>query len=132
MNPDEEAFVDAFVVRAKRDRFKGLLAHPKRRAKFLDALNHSRDFDLAYAELVPSDRRHDRAVVEMLLRRGARDVCHVIADSTELDGQDLPLGDAVETATACSYAAIVLCVPGRLAFYKGEDPGEWYLFERDR
>ena len=130
MNSHEEAFVTAFIAKQKQDRYKELLSNPKRRSKLLDKMNHGLDFNLSLAEVIPSAGREAQHVVRLLRERGALAVCHVIADDTTLDRQDLSLIDAIERATASHFAAVVSCVPGKLAFYKEEDPGEWYVLER--
>ena len=43
----ESAFVQAFVLRERRERYRALLSNPKKRSVFLDRLNHRfiRDID---------------------------------------------------------------------------------------
>ncbi len=62
----EEALVDAFIVPAKRERYKSLLANRQRRAKFLDVLNHCNDLNPRYAAEIQS-----QADVVALLRSRA-------------------------------------------------------------
>lgn len=49
----EAAFIDAFIVPAKRDRYKLLLGNPLKRRKIPDLLNHNLDFIGAFAERAP-------------------------------------------------------------------------------
>jgi hypothetical protein len=130
MNAHEDAFVSAFIVKEKQGRYRELLANPKRRAKALDDLNHGRDLDPSYAQPIGPDQRRAPAVARLLRQRGAPDQCYVLADDEDLDGQELALEEAVERAAAGAFMAVVCCVPGRLAFYRQEAPGEWYVLDR--
>ncbi len=51
----ETAFIDTFIVRAKWDRYKSLMANRARRPKILDLLNHNLDCDAAYAQAVEGE-----------------------------------------------------------------------------
>jgi hypothetical protein len=130
MNPNEEAFVNAFIVREKRSRYLQFLASSKRRREILDRLNHTLDYDPALATRLPSEHQSADAVERLLKQKGAGATCHLIADSHNVDGQDLPLKEALTQAVTHDFGLIVCCVPGRLAFYKAEDIGHWYIFER--
>ncbi len=43
-----------------------------------------------------------------------------MSDSPLLDGRDLPLEDAIDECERHSFASIVCCLPGALAFYFDE------------
>jgi hypothetical protein len=116
IHPAEEATIRAFIVPAKRDRYVELLANEKRRANFLDCLNHYRDIDERYASEVPSSAD----AVSLLRDRGAPDVCRVISDCRETDGREMPLADAVEQAEFVGWGTIFCCIPGRLAYFLDE------------
>ncbi len=126
MRSREEALVDAFLVPAKRERYKALLANKKRRGKFLDGLNHLADLDPRYTTEVPSGTD----VVDLLRRRGAPELCHAISDIAGIDGKELPLREAVDEIEAHGWGTLVGCLPGRLAFYFGEDGERRVLLER--
>ncbi len=52
----EQAFVRAYIVAEKRDRYLAFLKGRKHRRKILDRLNHSLDYDERYA--TPLDARY--------------------------------------------------------------------------
>jgi hypothetical protein len=128
----EEAFVNAFILREKRPRYRQFLASGKRRPEVLDRLNHGPDIDWTTAAVVPPDQRSAAAVETLLRQRGAGATCHVIADGLELDGRQAPLGQALAVAVDHQWAVVLSCVPGHLAFYKEEAPGNWWLLEREK
>lgn len=136
LNEHEEAFCRAFIRREKRRRCLEFLADPRRRREVLDRLNHGADVELSRATLIPPGQRSAEPVEALLRKKGAPSACHVIAEGLEIEGQDLdgqeaPLREAL-AAAEMHYSAVVLsCIPGRLALYKEEAPGDWYLLERD-
>lgn len=122
----EEALVDAFIVPAKRERYKGLLAHRKRRAKLLDGLIHCSAFDARYA----SETSSGTDVVALLRSRGAPESCHVVSDVAELDGKKMPLQEAIGETEAHMRGTLIGCVPGLLAYYYGEAGEQRLLLQR--
>ena len=53
MNEHEVAFVTAFIIPERRERYLSLLGNPKRRSKLLNRLNHAQDIDFSLARPVP-------------------------------------------------------------------------------
>jgi hypothetical protein len=122
----EEALVDAFIVSAKRERYKAMMANGKRRRSFLDVLNHCADIDPRYATAIASNAD----VVALLSSRGAPKTCHVISEVSELDGKEMTLRDAVDAAEAHMFGTLVGCIPGRLAYFYDESGSRRLLLER--
>ena len=131
LDNQETAFVKAFIVKDKQERYLQLLASPKRRREIVDRFNHNLDFEPKYAVLVPKELRTADKLAHLLRTRGAGETCHIIADSLESDGQDLPLRAALAEVIAHDFGSVLCCFPGRLAFHKAEVVEQaWYLFER--
>ena len=127
----EAAFVKAFIVKDKQERYLQILGSPKRRREMLDRFNHNLDFDPKYAALVPKELRVADKLAHLLQARGAGETCHVIADSLDADGLDLPLREALTEVIAHDFGSVLCCLPGRLAFHKAEAIEQaWYIFER--
>ena len=116
LHPTEEATLRTFVVAAKRDRLLTLFGSSKRRKQALDTLNHFDDWDARFAQ--PVDSSAD--VLALLRKAGAPSACHVMSDSPELDGRGMSLDEAVSACESCSFASILCCVPGALAFFFDE------------
>jgi hypothetical protein len=128
----EEATIRAFVVRERQERFIYLLADSKRRRKFLKELGHFRWFDARFASAVPWKvdptlslwGRHTQGIesIRRLLKaKGAGQFCWAISHKREVDGQELELGAALEDLAGQSMGLILSCVPGRLAYFEGEE-----------
>ena len=116
LHPAEEATLRTFVVAAKRDRLLTLFGSPKRRKRACDVLNHFDGWDERFAQPVESSAD----VLALLRKAGAPSECHVISDSAELDGRDLPLDEAISACEGCSFASVLCCVPGEVAFFFDE------------
>lgn len=130
MNP-EEAFVSAFIAKDRRDRYLGFL-NPKRRNKLLDLLPHGTVGHLAIEfkkAIVPKDQTLE-GILSILTARGAPASCHVISSDKEIDGRDMPLRDALVATVGQGMGTIICCVPGRLAYFEGEDMGARFLLEK--
>lgn len=129
IHEDEAAFVRAFIVRERCERWLTLLAHPKGRRKILDRLNHHhrRELDLRHAREGPSGYQ---GILTTLVELGAGSMAHVMADSSDFDGRDLPLREALEAFVMHPFAVVVSCVPGRLAVFHEEWARSFTLLRR--
>ena len=64
----------------------------------------------------------------VLRARGAGDTAHVIGGRREIDGQDLPLEQAIDSALADPSGVVLSRIPGRLALYMQEfPPGDTFI-----
>lgn len=125
----EEATVRAFVLPERRQRWVTLLASPAGRRKVTERLAHSPDHDLRYAAQLTAEEQKARSILATLRERGAPAVCHVISEG-DLDGQDLALSDALDRVVGAGTGTLLICVPGELAYYEGEEQGDRYILHR--
>lgn len=126
LHPHEEAIVRTFFTRAKRDRYLTLLANPKRRLKALDDLNHFYHFDARFITDLPPTTD----VCSLLRSKGAPETCYVLSDIATLDGREMALADAISTAELEGWGTLIGCIPGRLAYYYGEEGEQRLLLEK--
>jgi hypothetical protein len=121
----ETAFVEAFIVPQKRERYKTLLANPKKRQDILERLNHVLDFIPALAQEVSPLRFRNPGVAALLTQQGANATqnVYIFSDVPELDGITLPLPEALDLVHEQMFGSIICCVVGLLAYYKPEDFG---------
>ena len=120
-------------LQAGRARWRELLAKGTEtaRTKALSILYHGPVVDERFATLVPAARADVVFpwILAELRRRGAPDLCYVISNDDELDGRSMPLEAALAGVYCGDMGAIISCIPGKLAYYEGEDPGERYILE---
>jgi hypothetical protein len=122
----EQAFVSVFVVPEKRARYMEFLGKPKRRSHITNRFCHFFDFVSGLAKRV--DRGTGAELAPVLRFRGAGDTAHVIGGRREIDGRDLPLEEAIDSALADPRGVVVSCIPGRLALYMQEfPPGDTFI-----
>ncbi len=121
----------AFALPSKRERLVTVFGNPRRRKQALDDLNHADLWDPRYARPIDG---WAASALEALRAAGAPATCHVISDSEDMDGREMVLEEAVEACEAFSFASIVCCIPGVLAFFWDEEstPRDRVLLYRPR
>ena len=124
--PHEEQF-HKFVIPEKQERYAQHLRSRKHRKKLLDRLNHNADFNPKFLLRLANDDQDELAIFALLQRRGAPDECYVISTNENIDGHRMPLVQALSKTVAMGYGTVISCIPGKLGYYEGEDPGERYL-----
>ena len=128
----EQAMVRAFVVRGRQERFSLFLSSPKNREKLTKELAHFRWFDGKFATAVPWKvdprlklwDRHLQGiqnVLRLLRSKGAAQTCWVISEDFQMDAQELQLEAALENVIGRGMGTILSCIPGKLAYFEGED-----------
>jgi hypothetical protein len=118
-----------------RARVKTLLSSKREgrkspRSKFLNSLYHTPPFDDRYVTVLPHEKTWPDAVRAELLARGAPKQCYVISAGSPHDGTTIPLEEAINELVG---GTILLCIPGRLAYYEGEESvggGYQWIVER--
>jgi hypothetical protein len=120
----------AFVSAERLERVLTLLSTQRGRVKLRGSLAHCDCLDGRYVVPIPADR-HDAGSIGALLRSlGAGESCRLLAETDAMDGRTMPLDDALQTLVGHGAAAVVICIPGRLAYFEGEEPGDRYVLER--
>lgn len=123
----EEAFVKAFILLDKRERYLQMLGSPRKRGKILNSLYHTLDCVPALTTAIPSREHSEVRVIALLRAKGAGAACYLISPELDLDQQEMPLQEAVARMIVQDRTAIACCLPGRLAYYKAELSG--YVLE---
>jgi hypothetical protein len=130
VNAHERGF-PTFLAEPGKGRMMRLLEMgEKRRRKIRSLLHHAVRLDPRYrTHLTGSD--DFASTVERLLRdRGAPADCYLIAADSDLDGRDMPLGEALWAISGNGNGAFISCIPGRLGYYRYEDIKSGYLLHR--
>ena len=125
----EESFVRAFILPEKRARYLEMLKTPKRRQDILARLNHCLDYDASLATELSSAESNPENLERLLRSKGAGNMCHLIGDQLELDGQEITLAEGLEAVKSHDFGAVALCAPG-LAYYKSEAPSNGVILEK--
>ncbi len=121
----EAAFIQAFVRRDLRNRYRTLLSNPKKRGKITNRFCHEFDFVRHLAEQIERVPNCSNLLKEC----GAGPSAVLIGGTNEIDGREFTLEAAVERAMGYGGGVIVSCIPGRLALLIQEfPPGDLFLF----
>jgi hypothetical protein len=114
--------IRAFFPPEKRERFLQLLGKSNRRPDALKILHHSIIFDPKWS--TPVDSTSD--IVDLLKAKGAGSKGYLMG--TSRDQRILPLDEAF--ACVEQEAGILVCIPGQLAYYCGENGARRMILER--
>ena len=130
MSPHEQAFVDAFVEPARRERAMFCLANPKKREGFTNKFDHHGTDVLIgkYLRNIEPSQQNPESIYAILRSLGAPSTCHVISNS-KLDGSEIELLSALEQVVGYGMGTVISCVPGKLGYFEGEWK-ERYILER--
>jgi hypothetical protein len=121
--------IETFVIRARRDRYLKLLGSARGRDKLRERLAHFADLDPRYATRVQGAHSAS-AIAAILHAKGAPSSCYVLSESSRIDNAEVALVEALEKIVGYGVGTFVSCIPSRLAYFEGEEPGERYILER--
>jgi hypothetical protein len=124
MNLHEQAFVESFVQRERRERTLLCLANPKKRRKFLEWLMDHAD-NILMRECIKSikpSQQHPDPIYAILRSLGAPDTCHLISEHSNFDGKEMELLAALKEiiGNGDGMGSVISCLPGRLGYFEGE------------
>jgi hypothetical protein len=123
----EESLVRAFADPARAVRYLALLGSTRGRAKLIASLAHDFRLNSRYATRVASTESNPLAIEKLLRGLGAPDICYCLSENPELDGREMPLGEALSTTVGYGMGTLISCVPGELAYYESEERGDRYV-----
>lgn len=118
----EEEFIRSFIQKERRERCSFLLSHPNRRREFTAKLAHFEWLDERFATPVPGSMAHIGVkLVSLLKQNGAGPTVWIISEDSSIDGRALPLQDAMDSIWGRFMGSVLSCIPGKLAFFRGEE-----------
>jgi hypothetical protein len=107
-----------------------MISNPKKRPKFLGELDHFYSLDPRYVIPTEPKKLFPEQIAEILTKKGAPQSCWITSADPELDGKDMPLVEALRKVVGCQMGTFLSCIPGRLAYFEGEDLGVRWILER--
>jgi hypothetical protein len=129
MVPDEQLLA-RFFVPTKRERYEEMISHPKKRVKFLRELAHFKSLDPRYVVPMLSKKLFPDQIAQILSQKGAPRSCWVTSENRDLDGREMPLLEALKELVGGQMGTFLTCIPGRLAYFEGEEMGDRSILER--
>ena len=127
---DHEKGLAVFVEPRSRNRFRESFANPRRRDKLRRKLALFAPLDPRFTDEAGSNEKRGWTLAS-LRDRGAPERCFLLSEDSDLDGREMLLTDALDEMDAGSeLATFVSCIPGRLAYFRGEDVENRHILER--
>lgn len=126
----EELFFDTFINKDKKKRLKNLLKSKKGRKKIRESLPHSLIFNPAFIKNIPANQQTKKNITKLLITKNAPPTCYLISEHTSLDRKTMNLEDAINTIVGSGISTIISCIPGKLAYYEGEDLNDRFILEK--
>lgn len=121
-----------FVRKEKRERVSLLLRTGRGRAKLVAMLPHFSDWDAKCLVAIPPSEQNPHAIATLLRAKGAKHEAYLLSCSPELDANVMPLDEALRVVVGNPLGTVISCLPGRLAYFEGEYPGDRWILWRDR
>ena len=126
----EEHLLARFVVPNKRERYAEMISKPKKRAKFLAELDHFKSLDPRYVVPIAASQQSPEGITSILAKKGAPQSCWVTSSHRDLDEKQMYLLEALKKIVGCQMGTILTCIPGRLAYFEGEEMRDRCILER--
>lgn len=120
-NLHESSLIQSFIVAERRDRYRLKLRDHKKRAAFLDRLNH-RFLDDVDARFVV-----DKPTCKVPVGDSS---CYLIASEATLDAMWVAASDVSAVLLDVQFGIVVSYLPGKLIAYKDESPSKIVWLQR--
>ncbi len=128
----DEQLLARFFIPTKRERYVEMIGHAKKRSKFLRELAHFKSLDPRYVLPMPPKKLFPEQIAAILTQKGAPQTCWVTSENPDLDGREMMLLEALKNVVGLQMGTFLSCVPGKLAYYEGEEMGDrWILMRHD-
>ena len=132
----EESFVRAFVQKARRERALFELGSKKKRADFFWKLSRFESvLEGRYMQPIPPPNSDAQSIHDLLRSNGAPSICYLMSFNQRVDGQELPLLEALESSVGMGMPSVVCCLSGKLAYFEAEQeagPPPRFLLKRKK
>lgn len=105
----QDSFIEKFVPKHQRDRAKYLLNDAEKRHEFTDRLNHQWEkvLDMRFLTKIPSGVI-DYDFVKKELKIKETELCFVISNYSDIDGQTLPFDKAFDAVYGRGFGSLII------------------------
>ena len=104
----EQYFVHTFVRKSRHERLLFELMTPRKRYDGISRFCHQSDEVLDYSKIIMSGEDIDRLPEFERFVRTHNEVCYILSPDDFVDGQSVPLKDAVPMAVMCPDAVVII------------------------
>jgi len=124
----ELLLIKAFVIKERQQRYINLVTTAKGRKKFRNYISHFSDLNANYCVPLHSFKTYSQ-LYDRLRSEGSLDMVYIIAANSQYDMQSLSLLDATKQLFSSDISYFISCIPGKLAYYEGEEKNQRYLLK---
>jgi hypothetical protein len=93
-------------------------------------LAHNLDLDPRYLKEIPPNLQIRENILRSLRGKGAGKTCYALSELESIDGKIVPLDEALSQIIGYGWGTVLSCVPGKLAYYEGEEMNCRYILEK--
>jgi len=126
----EICLIKSFVIKERQQRYINLIATKRGRIKFRSYIAHFNDLDNQFCFPLIKNLVNPNGLYELLNLNGAPETCYVISEHDKYDQNELHLKDAINELFLSGLAYFISCIPGKLAYYEGEDLNSRYTLQK--
>ncbi|PJZ64108.1 hypothetical protein CH371_19785 [Leptospira wolffii] len=121
-----DGFAKAFIEKSYRDRFSQIKSSKRVRDKVRVKLSHFNHFIDEKIHRVAGDLQNLESIYKLLINSlpHVPDEGYIVSENSEIDGKFYPLAECLVKVDGRGLSSIISIVPGKLAYYEGEDMGE--------
>jgi hypothetical protein len=118
----EAIIVKKFFSKRLQDRVLFELFSKKKRKDAIGRLSHDYETTLKVDSMIEIKKPNSNPmkITNILKQHGAGELCYSISFSEKIDGKELPLLKALETAVGNGFPSLISCIPGKLAYFEAE------------
>ncbi len=130
LNEHERLLIEHFVKKDKQERLRFLMSEPSRRGRLRTKFSSTFVLLEERHKSIPGSDQNPAGIYQLLRSSGAPEHCYTISEDADLDGQDANLREILDRLVGAGIETIVSCVPGKLAYFEGEQ--ERYILSYPR
>ncbi len=122
----DEYIIWKFVLPQRQERYLSLLKLKKRKEALRDLLN-GKDWNMPLARAILPNNQTASVIEGLLKNLGASTECYVLSENSKIDGQLMPLREALNEIVGFQMASLISCIPGTIAYYEGEGKNQRFI-----
>ena len=122
----EQALIEKFVIKQKRDRYLTLLATDKNRKKFTKELYHFNDFNWNLFHEISGNEIVREILTNKIKNKKNISACYIISADTNYDKKEMSVEEAIANVLGIE-GTILIFGNAEIIYYEGEPPKRRYI-----
>lgn len=130
-NVHAREFINSFVSKDRKDRYLALLNSKMGEKSLASHLAHLNSFNSEFIQTIPKDSPINQIYfVYDFINKIDKNIrkCYVISENKYISEKEMPIQGSIELVSGRAFSSIISFLPGKLAYYENESPGNGILF----